>query len=268
MNEDRKQTGLFVRTPGAFVCLSAFLLALGTYLQTVEMPVRITSDPSAADQTDLMHAFWPFSFALWILAFLFLVYAIFVRHRKPLATAQSQKLFSRNRVIAAFALGVLTLVSTFLPWVIAEVANPVIDLPRYGSVNIGQYHALTGVGLISSNYWTGDVMYLVFASAIIAIFYMPVLAFVDSKRMDAARAFLSLLGGICAIGPIASLVATESWFIRVSFAGGSGGIQGTFVSPGIGLLIAAVSAAGLIALGISDSLMVARRRRNPVASKS
>ena len=260
MNEDRKQTGLFARSPGAFVCLSAFLLALGTYLQTVEMPVRITSDPSAADQTDLMHAFWPFSFALWILAFLFLVYAIFVGNRKPLATAQSQKLFSRNRVIAAFALGVLTLVSTFLPWVIAEVANPVTDLPRYGSVNIGQYHALTGVSLISSNYWKGDVMYLVFASAVIAILYIPILAFIDKQRRDPARAFLSLLGGICVIGPIASLVATESWFIRVSFAGGSGGVQGTFMSPGIGLIIAAFSAAGLVALGIADAVKLLRKQ--------
>lgn len=174
-----------------------------------------------------------------------------------MAAAQSQKPFSRNRVIVAVALGVLVLIASFLPWVIAEVANPVVDLPRYGSVNIGQYHALTGVSLINSSYWTGDVMYLVFASAVIAIFYIPVLSFTD-KRMRAANAFLSLLGGICVIGPIASLVATESWFIRVSFAGGSGGVQGTFVSPGIGLIIAAVSAAGLVALGIADLVKLSR----------
>ena len=167
--------------------------------------------------------------------------------------------FSRNRVILAVALGVLVLIASFLPWVIAEVTNPIVDLPRYGSVNIGQYHALTGVSLISSNYWTGDVMYLVFASAVIAIFYIPILAFVDRQRMDAARAFLSLLGGICVIGPIASLIATESWFIRVSFAGGfGGGVQGAFVSPGIGLIIAAVSAAGLVTLGIAELVKLAK----------
>ena len=51
--------GVFGRSPGFFVCLSAVLLALGTYLQTGEIPVRITPDLSAVDQYDLMRALWP-----------------------------------------------------------------------------------------------------------------------------------------------------------------------------------------------------------------
>jgi len=79
------------KKPGVLFCSSAFLLALGAYLAIIEVPVRITYDPAAAEQYDLMRAYLPFGFALWILALLFLIYGIASGVRKPLAIAQLRK---------------------------------------------------------------------------------------------------------------------------------------------------------------------------------
>ena len=87
-----KKLGAIGESPGSVVCLSAFLLTLGTYLQTVGIPVCITSDPSAAEQTEIMHAFWPLSFAFWILAFLFFGYSLVLRRRKS-SNVQLEKPF-------------------------------------------------------------------------------------------------------------------------------------------------------------------------------
>jgi len=238
-----KKLGDIAESPGFVVCLSAFLLTLGAYLQTVEIPVRITSDPSAAEQTEIMHAFWPLSFAFWILAFLFFGYSLVLRRRKSSTSVQLEKPFLSRSLTAAIVFGVLTLASTFLPWAIVS------------AVRSGQSISLSGVSLIGSNYWAGDVMYLVFVSSVIAILYIPLLAFIEKRRTEAARAFLLLLSGIGIVGPIMSVLSTDSWSYSVSFLGG---LLAKFESPGIGLLIAVVSAAGLIALGISDSLMMAR----------
>lgn len=87
------------RTPGILVCASALLLALGTYLATMEVPVRITYDPAAAEQYDLMRAYLPFGFAFWILSLVFLVCGFVLGARKPLAVAQLKKPFSRVSII-------------------------------------------------------------------------------------------------------------------------------------------------------------------------
>jgi ABC-type antimicrobial peptide transport system permease subunit len=147
--------------------------------------------------------------------------------------------------------------------VIAEVSNPVLNIPRVGSTNIGRYHGLTGLNIINSSY-SGAIMYFVFVAAAIAIFYIPI-SVLAGKRMRIASAFLSILGGICVIGPIISVATTESWTISYQFAGGGGGIQGTFSSLGIGLLVAAASAGGLAALGISDIVKLIHLRSNSAA---
>ena len=253
----------FRKSPSFFVCLSASLLVLGTYLQILEIPVRITSDPSAAEQYDLMRVLWPFGFALWISAILFLGYSLILGYRQPSATALQQRQVSRNRIVLTSALGMLVLFSSFLPWVIAEVSNPMINIPRYGSTNVGQYHELTGLSIINSSYW-GNVMYFVFVAAAIAIFYIPI-SILSGKRMHIASTFLSILGGICIIGPIISVAKTESWAIGYQFAGGGGSVQGTFSSLGIGLLVAATSASVLFALGISDIVKLIHLRSNSAA---
>ena len=235
---------------------------LGTYLQIAEIPVRISWEPYAAEQFEPM-SLWPFGFAVWFFALIFLGYGLILGYRQPSATALQQSQVSRNRIVLTSALGVLILLSSFLPWVIVEVSNPVINNPRFGSINIGQYHELTGLNIINSSY-SGAIMYFVFAAAVIAIFYIPISS-LARKRMRIASAFLSILGGICVIGPIISVVATKSWGVGFQFAGGSFGAGGTLAGIGIGFLVAAVSASGLIVLGINDTVKLIRLRSNSAA---
>lgn len=237
------------KSPGILVCLSAFLLALGTYLATMEVPVRITYDPAAAEQYDLMRAYLPFGFALWILALVFLVCGIILGVRKPLAVAQLKKPFSRVSLIVGVTLGVLALTSTFLPWVIAERTEPFIET-RGGTFNVGQYHALTGVNLTTGpNNMTGDIILLVFVGAIIGILHIPLLTLLERERTDAMRAFLFLLGGICIVGSVVLVYAHRIWWISLR-VNGALGFSVTFESPGTGFLIATSCAIGLIAFGI------------------
>ena len=179
------------RTPGIFVCLSAFLLVFGAYLATMEVPVRITYDPAAAEQYNLMRAYLPFGFVLWILALVFLVCGIVLGVRKPLAVAQLKKPFSMLSIIVGLTLGFLALTSTFLPWVIAERTEPFIET-RGGTFNVGQYHALTGLSLMTGpNSMVGDVISLVFVGAIIGILHISLLTLLEMERTDAMRASFS-----------------------------------------------------------------------------
>jgi len=247
------------KNPGVLFCSSAFLLVLGAYLATMEVPVRITYDPTAAEQYDLMRAYIPFGFALWILALLFLSYGIALGVRKPLAIGQLRKPFCGISLIVAVTLGFLAFTSTFLPWVIAERTEPSIET-RGGTFNVGQYHALTGVSLMTgTNNMEGDVLSLVFVGAIIAILHIPLLTLLEKERTDAMRAFLFLLSGICVINAAASIYTHRIWWVGFYFGEGSGVFSVTFKSPGIGLLIATVSAAGLIAYGLLAAIKLAQQ---------
>ena len=84
MNAERKQKRFPSWTSDLFLYLSGFLMVLGVILATVEVPVQITTDPSAAEQTDLIKAFFPASIGLWILAFIFFGCALFLWSKKPL----------------------------------------------------------------------------------------------------------------------------------------------------------------------------------------
>lgn len=253
------------RTPGFFVCLSAFLLALGTYLAIVEVPVRITSDPTAADQYDLMRAYGPLGFALWISAFLFLIYGIVSGVRKPSAVAQSRKPFLTISLIVAVTLGALTLISTFLPWVIAEKTDPFVEIRGVGTFYVGQYHSLTGVSLITGAMnRAANVGYLVFMGIMISVLHVSLLTRLEKERTDVMRAFLILLGGACIAYPVAVIYANRVWWVSWSFGEVGGAFSVTFISPGIGLLIAAASAAGLIACGIIVTIKLARQREHLV----
>ena len=247
------------KKPGVLFCSSAFLLALGAYLAIIEVPVRITYDPAAAEQYDLMRAYLPFGFALWILALLFLIYGIALGVRKPLAIAQLRKPFCMISLIVAVTLGFLAFTSTFLPWVIAERPESFIET-REGTFNVGQYHALTAVSLMTgTNNMVGDVISLVFIGAIIGVLYISLLTLLEKERMDAMRAFLFLLSGICIISAVAAIYTNRIWWIDFYFGGGSGGFSASFKSPGIGLLIAIVSAAGLIAFGVIATIKLGRQ---------
>ena len=247
---------LKLKKPDVLLCLSALLLALGTYFATVEVSVW------TGGEYDLMHVYTlPFSFPLWILASVFFVYGIALGGRKPSALAQSRKPFLTIESIVAITLGALALISTFLPWVIAEATNPVFERPGFGTMNIGQYHELTGVSLMGANYWMGDAMYLTFIGAIIAVSYSPLLASLNTQRTGAMQAFLSLLGGSCILSSVVSVFLIERWSIAWSFAGGTGGSLAAFKSPGIGILIAASSAVGLIVFGLVGTVRFVRRRK-------
>lgn len=84
MNDKRKRKSVPSWTSDFFLYLSGFLMVLGVILATVEVPVRITTDPSAAEQTNLIKAYFPFSIALWILGLIFFGCALFLWSRKPL----------------------------------------------------------------------------------------------------------------------------------------------------------------------------------------
>jgi FtsH-binding integral membrane protein len=228
-------------------------MALGTYLVTVEVPVRITYDPAAAEQYNLMRAYLPFGFALWILSLVFLVLGIVSGTRKPLAIFQLKKPFLMVNLIVGVAIGVLALASTFLPWVIAERAEPFIET-RGGSFNVGQYHALTGVNLMSgTNNMVGDIILLVFVGAIIGVLHIPLLTLLEKERGDAKRAFLYFLGAICIIGPIASIYIHRIWWISLRL-NGTLGFSATSISPGIGSLTATACAVGLLAFGLINTI--------------
>ncbi|KPV62818.1 MAG: hypothetical protein AOA65_1598 [Candidatus Bathyarchaeota archaeon BA1] len=247
------------RTPGIFVCLSAFLLVFGAYLATMEVPVRITYDPAAAEQYNLMRAYLPFGFVLWILALVFLVCGIVLGVRKPLAVAQLKKPFSMLSIIVGLTLGFLALTSTFLPWVIAERTEPFIET-RGGTFNVGQYHALTGLSLMTGpNSMVGDVISLVFVGAIIGILHISLLTLLEMERTDTMRAFLFLLGGICIIVPVTLVYAHRIWWVDLRVDGALG-FSLTFESPGMGFLIATSCAIGLIAFGIITTIKLTRQR--------
>ena len=103
----------FPKNPSLLVFLSALLLALGTYLQTVEVPIRMTSDASAAEQTDLMHAFFPLTFAFWILAIVFLGHALTLWKRNSSNGAQKESWKPTTGLVATVTLGALASISLF-----------------------------------------------------------------------------------------------------------------------------------------------------------
>lgn len=232
-------------------------MALGTYLATMEVPVRITYDPDAAEQYDLMRAYLPFGLALWILSLVFLVRGILSGVGKRLAVAELRKPFSMVTVVVGVATGVLALVSTFLPWVIAERVEPLMET-RGGSFDVGQYHALTGVGLMmGTNSMAGDVILLVFVGAITGTLHIPLLTLLKSERTNVMTAFLFLLGGMCIIGPLASVYAHRTWWISLR-VNGALGFAATFESPGMGFLIATSCAIGLVGSGVVTAVKLAR----------
>jgi len=251
------------KKPGVLVCSSAFLLVLGTYLATMEVPVRITYDPAAAEQYDLMRAYLPFGFALWILALLFLIYGIALGMRKPLAITQFRKPFCMISLIVAVTLGFLAFASTFLPWVIAERTEPFIET-REGTFNVGQHHALTGVSLMTgTNNMVGDVVSLAFVGAIMGILHIPLLTLLEREKTGAMSSFLFLLSGICIIGSVALVYAHRIWWIDLRVDGALG-FSVMFESPGVGFLIATSCAIGLIASGLITIIKLARQHMRGV----
>jgi len=137
-----------------------------------------------------------------------------------------------------------------LPWANVETINPTIERPEFGSTNIGRYHALSGVGIISANYWEGDVMYMVLVGVTIVLLYLPLLALIEQRRSYSWKTILLLLSEVCIVFSAVSIWMTERWAVQVAVGGGVGAFVATLKSPGIGLLIAGALAAGLIVLGI------------------
>jgi len=238
------------RKPGVLICSSAFLFALGTYLGTIEVLVWV------GNEYELMHIYLPLGFFLWLLALLFLAYGVVSGMRKLRKLQASQRTaFSMVSLIVGVTLGVLALTSTLLPWVIAERVEPLIET-RVGTFSVGRYHALTRVNLMMGINKV-DEMSLVFVGAMMGILHIPLLSLLEREGPDAMRAFLFSLGGICIIGPVASVYAHRIWWIDLRVDGALG-FSVTFESPGPGFLIATLCAIGLIASGIITTVKLAR----------
>jgi len=95
--------------------------------------------------------------------------------RKPLRAAQLRKPLLMVSIIVGVALGSLALSSTLLPWVITERPEPLIET-RGGTFNVGQYHALTGINLMTGvNGMVGDIILLVFVGALIGVLHIPLI---------------------------------------------------------------------------------------------
>lgn len=251
--------GMFrLRKSALFLCLSAMLLALGTYLSTIETPVW------TGGETDLMHVYtFFFSFPLWISAGVLLILGIKSGLHKPPAAAQPRKPFLNVELFVAMALGGLILVSVFLPWVNAKTINPTFERPGFGPFSVEPYPVLSGISLIS-NYWKGDVMNLLFVGGAIALLYVPLLALVEKRSAGSLRAVLLLLSGACVMFPVGTVWATERWAVPVAFGEGGGAFGAIFESSGVGLLIASASAVGLVVLGVFVGFRSVRSRYDPV----
>ena len=246
-----------IPSPGIFICLSAFLLVFGTHLATMEVPVRITYDPAAAEQYDLIRAYLPFGSILWILAIIFLVCGFVLGVRKPLAVATLKKPFSIASIVVSLTLGFLALTSIYLPWVIAERTETFIET-RGGTFNIGRYYALTGLDLMTRmNDMAGDAILFVLAGAMISILHIPLLSLLWKEGTDVTRVFLFLSGGTCIISSVASIYAHRVWWISLH-VNGALGFPVMSEGLGLGFIIATLCAIGLIAFGIIAAIKLVR----------
>ncbi len=231
--------------------LSAFLLVLGTCLAVVEVPVRIAYDPLAVEQYELMRALMPLGVFLWAVALILLAYGVFL---SKCFTRRSlhRKTYSIACVIAAPALGSLAIASLLLPWVITERTEPLIAV-RGGLIDVGQYHSLTGVSLmIGVNSFAGDVLLFVITGALISIAYIPLITLIGEEAC-AVKAILLLLSGVCIAASIMLMYMHRTWWITVKIDG-SLCFSTTLKAPGVGLLTASSSAAGLMSLGAITAL--------------
>lgn len=88
--------------------MSAFLLAIGTYFSTLEVPIWVGSE------ADLMHIYTLFiSFPLWIAAGVLLVLGVAPVLSKPMNSLRPGKPFLPVETIVSIAFGVLVLASVF-----------------------------------------------------------------------------------------------------------------------------------------------------------
>ena len=138
-------------------------------------------------------------------------------------------------LIVGLTLGVLALASTLLPWVIAERVNPIVET-RAGAVDVGRYHALTGINLMMGTNRVDEIA-LVFAGAMISVLHIPLITLLEEKGPSKKKAFLFLLCGSCIVYPVALAYGHGVGIIlRVD---GVLGFEAMFNSPGLGFLIAA-----------------------------
>lgn len=228
------------KTPSVLLCLSAFLLALGTYLCTIEQLVWIGSE------YEPMHVYLPLGFLLWLLAFLLLTWAILSGVQK-LRVVRLATVFSTPSSIVGVALGVLVMTSTLLPWVVAERSEPLIET-RAGTFDVGHYHTLMGIDLLIGINRIDEIS-LAFVGAIIGALYIPLLCVLETKRPDAIRTFLFLFGGICIAVPAALVYTQGTWWIGMRVDGVLG-FAATSVGPGLGFLATALCGIGSISSGI------------------
>ena len=127
----------------------------------------------------------------------------------------------------------------FLPWVNVK------------AVTSGQFYVLSEDDIIKSSYWLGDVLYLVFISTAIAVFFIPLILFIENKdRISPKAVLLFLVGGLCILYSTMSVLSFESFWVRYSYAGGVGVLSASLESMQIGLLVAIFSAVGLMGTGL------------------
>lgn len=90
---------------------------------------------------------------------------------------------------------------------------------------------------------------MVFVGVAITLLYFPLMVLVEKLVASQLKAVLLLLSGVSILLAVFSILVTERWSISAAFWGGGGAFSATFRSPGVGLLFAAASSAGLIVLG-------------------
>ena len=241
----------FAETSSVLVCLSASFFMLGTYLATLEELVWV------GNEYELMHIYLPISFLLWLLSLLSLVYGtvLGVRKQRIPSGFQFKTVFSKVSLIVGVTLGVLTLTSTLLPWIIAERVNPIVEL-RDGTLDVGQYHTLTAIKLFIGTNRVDEVS-LAFVGAIISIVHIPLLSLLNMEKPDAMKAFLFLLSGVCIIYPLTSIYTRGGWWFDVHMDGILG-FTAVFKSLGLGFLIATACAIGLITFGVITTIKIIR----------
>jgi len=236
---------------GGWVCSSALLLALGTYLSTVKVLVWV------GNEYEPMHVFLPLGFLLCVLSLLILACGILLGRRETVA-GRLKTVVSRASVIVGLILGLLSLASVLFPWVIAGRVEPLVET-RAGALDVGRYHGLTGVDLLMGINRVDEVS-LLFAGAIIGVLHIPLLALVEKERRDAARPFLFLLAGICILAPVSLVYARGGWWIMMRVDGALG-FSARLERLGVGLLVAASCAAALIVFATLTAVKLVLQRK-------
>lgn len=206
------------------------------------------------EKNEPMRVFLPLGFLLGSLALGSLACA--VSRARGVSVSRLRAAALTVNSVAGVTLGVLTLISISLPWVIAERSEPLLET-RFGVYDVGRYHELSGVVLLTGINRVDEIL-LVLAGTTTGILYIPLLSLVEDERSSVERAFLFLLGCTCNMVPAALVHAQRSWWVNM-YVNGALGFSVTSVGLGSGFLIVTLCAIGLLAVGAINVVRALKR---------